>query len=194
MIETKVIEKFMEDNGLEPYDVFDVDGEFKQCNPLYFNEDLEVRSMDLDSRNLEFFGGKTCLYRLLTGKDHVKHRITKDKKSEVVAEKSEIVAEEKNMKLIWKKNRFDGQKITRLVLTDAYNENRAIATIEEHQLNESEPKLFYVYFTLYFGETISIVHPFKSFEVAKRATLQFIKEEAVERMKELTYIINFIDE
>jgi hypothetical protein len=194
MIETKVIEKFMEDNGLEPYDVFDVDGQFKQCNPLYFNEDLEVRSMDLDSRNLEFFGGKTCLYRLLTGKDHVKHRITKDKKSEVVAEKSEIVAEEKNMKLIWKKNRFDGQKITRLVLTDAYNENRAIATIEEHQLNESEPKLFYVYFTLYFGETISIVHPFKSFEVAKRATLQFIKEEAVERMKELTYIINFIDE
>lgn len=92
------------------------------------------------------------------------------------------------------KNRFDGQKITRLVLTDAYNENRAIATIEEHQLNESEPKLFYVYFTLYFGETISIVHQFKSFEVAKRATLQFIKEEAVERMKELTYIINFIDE
>lgn len=194
MIELKVIEKFMEENGLEPYDAFDVDGEFKQCNPLYFNEDLEVRSMDLDSRNLEFFGGKTCLYRLLTGKDYVKHRITKDKKSEVVAEKSEVVAEEKNMKLIWKKNRFDGQKITRLVLTDAYNENRAIATIEEHQLNESEPKLFYVYFTLYFGETISIVHPFKSFEVAKRATLQFIKEEAVERMKELTYIINFIDE
>lgn len=187
MIESKVIEKFMEENGLEPYDAFDVDGEFKQCNPLYFNEDLEVRSMELDSRNLDFFGGKACLYRLLTGKDHVKHRITKDKKFEVVAE-------EKNMKLIWKKNRFDGQKITRLVLTDAYNENRAIATIEEHQLNESELKLFYVYFTLYFGETISIVHPFKSFEVAKRATLQFIKEEAVERMKELTYIINFIDE
>lgn len=192
MIELKVIEKFMEENGLEPYDAFDVDGEFKQCNPLYFNEDLEVRSIDLDSRNLEFFGGKTCLYRLLTGKDHVKHRITKDKKSEVVAEEKNMKL--KNMKLIWKKNRFDGQKITRLVLTDAYNENRAIATIEEHQLNESEPKLFYVYFTLYFGETISIVHPFKSFEVAKRATLQFIKEEAVERMKELTYITNFIDE
>lgn len=187
MIESKVIEKFMEENGLEPYDAFDVNGEFKQCNPLYFNEDLELRSIEFDSRNLEFFGGKICLYRLLTGKDHVKHRITKDKKSEVVAE-------EKNMKLIWEKNRFDGQKITRLVLTDAYNENRAIATIEEHQLNESEQKLFYVYFTLYFGETISIVHPFKSFEVAKRATLQFIKEEAVERMKELTYITNFIDE
>lgn len=187
MIESKVIEKFMQEHGLDPYDVFDVDGEFKQCNPLYFNEDLELRSMEFDSRNLEFFGGKTCLFRLLTGKDHVKQRITKDKKSEVVAE-------EKNMKLIWKKNRFDGQKITRLVLTDAYNENRAIATIEEHQLNESEPKLFYIYFTLYFGETISIVHPFKSFEVAKRAALQFIKEEAVERMKELTYIINFIDE
>lgn len=187
MIESKVIEKFMEENGLEPYDVFDVGGEFKQCNPLYFNEDLELRSIEFDSRNLEFFGGKTCLYRLLTCKDRVKHRRTE-------VNNSEVVAKEKNMKLIWKKNRFYGEKITRLVLTDAYNENRAIATIEEHQLNESVPKLFYVYFTLYFGETISIVHPFKSFEVAKRATLQFIKEEAVERMKELIYIINFIDE
>lgn len=71
MIEPKVIEKFMEDNGLEPYDAFDVDGEFKQCNPLYFNEDLELRSMEFDSRDLDFFGGKECLYRLLTGKDHV---------------------------------------------------------------------------------------------------------------------------
>lgn len=103
MIEPKVIEKFMEDNGLEPYDAFDVDGEFKPCNPLYFNEDLEVRSMKLDSRNLEFFGGKICLYRLLTGQYHVKHRITKDKKSEVVAE-------EKNMKLIWKKIDLTGKK------------------------------------------------------------------------------------
>lgn len=71
MIELKVIEKFMEENGLEPYDAFDVDGEFKQCNPLYFNEDLELRSMEFDSRDLDFFGGKECLYRLLTGKDHV---------------------------------------------------------------------------------------------------------------------------
>lgn len=186
MIESKVIEKFMQENDLEPYDAFDVDGEFKQCNPLYFNEDLEVRSMELDSRNLEFFGGKTCLYRLLTGKDHVKHRITKDKKSEVVAE-------EKNMKLIWKKNRFDGQKITRLVLTDAYNENRAIATIEEHQLNESEPKLFYVYFTLYFGDIEGLFRSFESFEEAKREALQFLKKEAIESMKELTYIMNFIE-
>lgn len=84
MIELKVIEKFMEENGLEPYDAFDVDGEFKQCNPLYFNEDLEVRSMELDSRNLDFFGGKACLYRLLTGKDHVKHRRPEDNNSEVV--------------------------------------------------------------------------------------------------------------
>ena len=91
MIEPKVIEKFMEDNGLEPYDAFDVDGEFKPYNPLYFNEDLELRSIEFDSRNLEFFGGKTCLYRLLTGKDHVKHRITKDKKSEVVAEEKRNV-------------------------------------------------------------------------------------------------------
>ena len=86
MIEPKVIEKFMEDNGLEPYDAFDVDGEFKQCNPLYFNEDLELRSIEFDSRNLEFFGGKTCLYRLLTCKDRVKHRRTEVNNSEVVAE------------------------------------------------------------------------------------------------------------
>lgn len=91
MIEPKVIEKFMEDNGLEPYDAFDVDGEFKQCNPLYFNEDLEVRSMELDSRNLDFSGGKACLYRLLTGKDHVKHRRTEDNNSEVVAEENRNV-------------------------------------------------------------------------------------------------------
>ena len=187
MIESKVIEKFMEDNGLEPYDAFDVDGEFKECNPLYFNEDLEVRSMELDSRNLEFFGEKACLHRLLTGKDHVKHKRTKENNSEVIAE-------EKNMKLIWKKNRFDGQKMTRLVLTDAYNENRAIATIVEYQLNESDSKLFYLYYTLYFGETMTPFHSFKSFEEAKIAALQFIKEEAVERIKELTYITNFIDE
>ena len=86
MIELKVIEKFMEDNGLEPYDAFDVDGEFKQCNPLYFNENLEVRSMELDSRNSDFFGGNACLYGLLTGKYQVKHRRTEDNNSEVVAE------------------------------------------------------------------------------------------------------------
>ena len=86
MIESKVIEKFMQEHGLEPYDAFDVDGEFKQCNPLYFNEDLEVRSMELDSRNLDFFGGKACLYRLLTCKDRVKHRRTEVNNSEVVAE------------------------------------------------------------------------------------------------------------
>lgn len=87
MIESKVIEKFMEDNVLEPYDAFDVDGEFKQCNPLYFNEDLEVRSMELDSRNLDFFGGKACLYRLLTGKDHVTHKRTEDNNFETVVKK-----------------------------------------------------------------------------------------------------------
>lgn len=83
MIESKVIEKFMEENGLEPYDAFDVDGEFKQCNPLYFNEDLELRSMEFDSRDLDFFGGKECLYRLLTGKDHVKHKVTEEKRNVV---------------------------------------------------------------------------------------------------------------
>lgn len=91
MIELKVIEKFMEDNGLEPYDAFDVDGEFKQYSPLYFNEDLEVRSMYLDSKGLGFLGGKACLYRLLTGKDHVKHKRTEDNNSEVVAEEKKNI-------------------------------------------------------------------------------------------------------
>lgn len=83
MIELKVIEKFMQEHGLEPYDAFDVDGDFKQCNPLYFNEDLEIRSMEFDSRNLDFFGGKECLYRLLTGKD----KITEDNNLETVVKK-----------------------------------------------------------------------------------------------------------
>lgn len=87
MIELKVIEKFMQEHGLEPYDAFDVDGDFKQCNPLYFNEDLEIRSMEFDSRNLDFFGGKECLYRLLTGKDHVKHKRTEDNNLETVVKK-----------------------------------------------------------------------------------------------------------
>lgn len=87
MIESKVIEKFMEDNGLEPYDAFDVDGEFKQYSPLYFNEDLEVRSMYLDSKGVGFLGGKACLYRLLTGKDHVTHKRTEDNNFENVVKK-----------------------------------------------------------------------------------------------------------
>lgn len=187
MIELKVIEKFMEDNGLEPYDAFDVDGEFKQYSPLYFNEDLEVRSMYLDSKGVGFLGGKACLYRLLTGKDHVTHKRTE-------VNNSEVVAEEENMKLIWEKNRFDGQKITRLVLTDAYNESRAIAIIVEYQKDKSEPKSFYVYCTLHFGEMEGPFDSFKSFEEAKSAALQFAKNEAIKTMKELTYITNFIDE
>ena len=40
MIESKVIEKFMEDNGLEPYDVFMAEGKLENYSPLYFNEDF----------------------------------------------------------------------------------------------------------------------------------------------------------
>lgn len=86
MIELKVIEKFMQEHGLEPYDAFDVGGEFEQYSPLYFNEDLEVRSMYLDSKGLGFLGTKACLYRLLTGKDRVKHKRTEKDNSEVAAE------------------------------------------------------------------------------------------------------------
>lgn len=98
------------------------------------------------------------------------------------------------MKLKWKKINFDGQKMTRLVLINDDDERKAIATIVEQQLNESEPKFFDLYYTLYFGEIKGPFYTFKSIEEAKRAAIQFLKKEAVERMKELTYIINFIDE
>ena len=87
MIETKLIEKFMEDNGLEPYDAFYVDGEFDMFNPLYFNENLKLRSMYLDSKDLNFLGSEACLYRLLTGKGCVKHKRIEDNNSETVVEK-----------------------------------------------------------------------------------------------------------
>lgn len=152
MIESKVIEKFMEENGLEPYDAFDVDGEFKQCNPLYFNEDLELRSIEFDSRDLDFFGGKEYLYRLLTGKDHVTHKRTEDNNLETVVKKK-----------------------TNLICTVSVKEY----AISDEELDYLEKGLF---------------RSFESFEEAKREALQFLKKEAIESMKELTYIINFIDE
>lgn len=98
------------------------------------------------------------------------------------------------MKLEWKKRNFDRHEVIQLVLTDAYNERRTIASIVTLQPNKNEEKMFDLRYTLYFGEWISPFCSFGSMEEAKRATLQFIKEEALERMKELTYIINFIDE
>lgn len=114
MIESKVIEKFMEENGLEPYDAFDVDGEFKQCNPLYFNEDLELRSIEFDSRDLDFFGGKECLYRLLTGKDHV----------EVVAEeKKNLVCKVSVKGYVMSDEEFDYLKKACCIASDVASEN-----------------------------------------------------------------------
>lgn len=86
MIESKVIEKFMEDNGLEPYDAFDVDGELKKYNPCYFTEELELRSMYLDFKGVDSPLCTIWLHRLLTGKDRIKHKRTKDNNSEAVAE------------------------------------------------------------------------------------------------------------
>ena len=98
------------------------------------------------------------------------------------------------MKLIWKKINFDGQKETRLLLINADDIRKTIATIAEYQLNKNESKFFDLYYTLYFGEIKGPFYTYKSIEEAKRAAIQFLKKEAVERMKELTYIINFIDE
>lgn len=86
MIELKVIEKFMEDNGLEPYDAFDVDGELKKYNPCYFTEELELRSMYLDFKGVDSPLCTIWLHRLLTGKDHVKHKRTEKDNLEVVAD------------------------------------------------------------------------------------------------------------
>ena len=86
MMESKVIEKFMEDNGLEPYDAFDADGELKKYNPCYFTEELELRSMYLDFKGVDSPLCTIWLHRLLTGKDRIKHKRTKDNNSEAVAE------------------------------------------------------------------------------------------------------------
>lgn len=85
-MESKVIEKFMEDNGLEPYDAFDADGELKKYNPCYFTEELELRSMYLDFKGVDSPLCTIWLHRLLTGKDRIKHKRTKDNNSEAVAE------------------------------------------------------------------------------------------------------------
>lgn len=98
------------------------------------------------------------------------------------------------MKLEWKKRNFDGHEVIRLILTDAYNESRTIASIVTLQPNTNEEKMFDLRYTLYFEEWKRPFCLFGSMEEAKRTTLQFIKKEAVERMKELTYIINSIDE
>lgn len=86
MIESKVIEKFMEDNGLEPYDAFDVDGELKKYNPCYFTEELELRSMYLDFKGADSPLCTIWLHRLLTGKNRIKH-----KRTEVVAEEKKNI-------------------------------------------------------------------------------------------------------
>lgn len=91
MIESKVIEKFMEENGLEPYDAFDADGELKKYNPCYFTEELELRSMYLDFKGVDSPLCTIWLHRLLTGKDHVMHKRTKENNSEVVAEEKRNV-------------------------------------------------------------------------------------------------------
>ncbi len=91
MIESKVIEKFMEDNGLEPYDAFDADGELKKYNPCYFTEELELRSMYLDFKGVDSPLCTIWLHRLLTGKDHVTHKRKKENNSEVVAEEKRNV-------------------------------------------------------------------------------------------------------
>lgn len=91
MIESKVIEKFMEENGLEPYDAFDADGELKKYNPCYFTEELELRSMYLDFKGVDSPLCTIWLHRLLTGKDHVTHKRTKENNSEVVAEEKRNV-------------------------------------------------------------------------------------------------------
>lgn len=91
MIESKVIEKFMEENGLEPYDVFDVGGELKKYSPFYFNEDLKLCSMYLDFKDVDISLCPIWLYRILAGLDVVEHtRTTNGKK-----DKSKVVAKEK---------------------------------------------------------------------------------------------------
>lgn len=92
------------------------------------------------------------------------------------------------------KRNFDRPEVMQLELVDVYNESRTIASIVTLQPNTNEEKMFDLRYTLYFEEWKRPFCLFGSMEEAKRTTLQFIKKEAVERMKELTYIINSIDE
>lgn len=97
------------------------------------------------------------------------------------------------MKLEWKKRNFGRHEVMQLELADAYNESRVIASIVTLQPNTNEEKMFDLRYTLYFGEIKGPFYTYKSIEEAKRAAIHFLKKEALERMKELTYIINFID-
>lgn len=97
------------------------------------------------------------------------------------------------MKLEWKKRNFDRHEVMQLELVDAYNESRIIASIVTLQPNTNEEKMLDLRYTLYFEEWKRPFCLIRSMEEAKRTALQFIKEEAVERIKELTYIINFIE-
>ena len=62
------------------------------------------------------------------------------------------------MKLEWKKRNFDGHEVIRLILTDAYNESRTIASIVTLQPNKNEEKMFDLRYTLYFGELTYIIN------------------------------------
>lgn len=54
------------------------------------------------------------------------------------------------MKLEWEKRNFDGHEVIQLILADAYNERRTIASIVTLQPNKNEEKMFDLRYTLYF--------------------------------------------
>lgn len=123
MMELKVIEKFMEENGLEPYDAFDADGELKKYNPCYFTEELELRSMYLDFKGVDSPLCAIWLHRLLTGKDHVKHRRTEDNNFEtVVKKKTNLICTVSVKEYVMTEEEFDYLKKACCIASDVASE------------------------------------------------------------------------
>lgn len=122
-MELKVIEKFMEENGLEPYDAFDADGELKKYNPCYFTEELELRSMYLDFKGVDSPLCAIWLHRLLTGKDHVKHRRTEDNNFEtVVKKKTNLICTVSVKEYVMTEEEFDYLKKACCIASDVASE------------------------------------------------------------------------
>ena len=89
------------------------------------------------------------------------------------------------------KNNMELKETVELMNSEDYKE-RFVA--EYHQVKIRYEKLKNFCNKIEVEEMLGPFDSFKSFEEAKRAALQFAKKEAIKTMKELTYIINFIDE
>lgn len=129
MINKKVIERFMQKNNLEPYDAFMGGGKLDSYNPLYFNEDLELRSMFLDTENVERPVCIVLLYALLTGlypvRDKINNKRTENESESVIKKETRnIVVEVTAKTFVLTDDEFDCLKRACHLASDiAFGEN-----------------------------------------------------------------------